>query len=221
MIIDDSIRDKVGETAYDTWKDAALADLSNLLCMTSFEQSIAEMTGTVSQDGKHIILPSWYSEIWSITTTDNTPVGYYKAIYDKDDGLSPATKYTNIVDLTSAYPAGTKVIVSGRSGFRKLPAPLANILAAIIQADQSMADRSDSITSKKIEDVSVSYATSTQTTPEHALAPYKGLISSWSLCSIQPDTGGLLDMPTPHHDMPWWINTQDYLGGDYTYGTAM
>ena len=220
MIIDDSIITQVGETAYATWKDPALATLSDILCMRDFEQVITDMTGIVSEDGKHVHLPSWYSEIWSAKTTDNTPVTY-KVTYDKSDGLSPATVYTKTLILTSEYPAGTEIIISGRHGFKKLPAPLANILTAIIQADQSIADRSDSITSKKIEDVSVSYATSTQTTFEHALTPYKALISSWSLCPIQSDTGGLLDMPTPHHDLPWWINTQDYLGGDYTYGIAM
>lgn len=220
MIIDDSIRDKVGDTAYDTWKDAALATLSNLICMSDFEQSITDMTGIVSQDGKHVYLPSWYSEIWSVKTTNNTPVNY-KVTYDKNDGLLPSTSYTKTMTLASEYPAGTEIIISGRHGFKKLPAPLANILTAIIQADQSMIDRSDSITSKKIEDVSVSYAASTQTTFERATTPYKALIASWSLCLINPDTGGLIDMPTPHHELPWWINTQDYQGGDYTYGTAM
>lgn len=220
MIIDDTVRNKVGDTAYDTWKDAALATLSNLICMTDFEQAITDMTGTVSQDGKHVHLPSWYSEIWSAKTTDNTIVSY-KVTYGKTDGLSPSTSYTKTMTLTSEYPAGTKIIINGRHGFKKLPAPLASILAAIIQADQSMADRSDSITSKKIEDVSVSYATSTQTTLERALIPYKALISSWNLCLIQPYTGGILDMPTPHHDLPWWFNPQDYQGGDYTHDIAM
>nr|DAL88356.1 MAG TPA: hypothetical protein [Caudoviricetes sp.] len=220
MIIDDSIRDRVGETAYDTWKDAALATLSNLICMSDLEQTINDMTGIVSQDGKHGHLASWYSEVWSVKTTDNTPVGY-KVTYGKNDGLSPSTSYTKIITLTSEYPAGTELIISGRHGFKKLPAPLANILTAIIQADQSMADRTDSITSKRIEDVSVSYATSTQTTLERATTPYKALISSWSLCLNQSDTGGILDMPTPHHELPWWFNPQDYLGGDYAYGIAM
>lgn len=220
MIIDNTVLDKVGETAYDTWKDAALATLSDLICMSDFEQSITDMTGIVSQDGKHVNLPSWYSEIWSTKTTDNTPVNY-KATYDKNDGLSPSTSYTKTLTLTSEYPAGTEIIINGRHGFKKLPAPLASILTAIIQADQSIADRSDSITSKKIEDVSVSYSTSTQTTLERATTPYNALISSWSLCLIQPDTGGILDMPTPHHDLPWWFNPQDYLGGDYAHGIAM
>lgn len=220
MIIDDTIRDKVGETAYDTWKDAALATLSDLICMNNFEQVQTDMTGTISQDGKHVNLPSWYSEIWSAKTTDNTPVNY-KVTYDKSDGLSPSTSYTKILTLTREYPAGTEIIINGRHGFKKLPAPLANILAAIIQADQSIADRSDSITSKKIEDVSVSYATSTQNTLERAITPYKALIDSWSLCLIQSDTGGILDMPTHHYELPWWFNPQDYLGDDYAHGIAM
>lgn len=220
MIIDDTIRDKVGDTAYDTWKDAALATLSDLICMRYLEQSITDMTGIVSKDGKHVNLPSWYSEIWSIKTTDDTPVNY-KVIYDKIDGLTPSSSYTRTLTLTREYPAGTEVIINGRHGFKKLPAPLASILAAIIQADQSMADRSDSITSKRIEDVSVSYATSTQPTVERALTPYKALIDSWSLCLTQSDTGGILDMPTPHHDLPWWFNPQDYQGGDYAHGIAM
>lgn len=220
MIIDDTVRDKVGETTYDTWKDAALATISDMLCMSDFEQSISDMTGIVGQDCKTVHLPSWYSEILSAKTTDNTPLTY-KVTYDKNDGLSPSTSYTKTLTLTREYPAGTEVIVNGRHGFKKFPAPLANILAAIIQADQSMADRSDSITSKKIEDVSVSYATSTQTTIERIITPYKALISSWSLCTIQSDTGGFLDMPTTHHDLPWWFNPQDYQGDDYAHGIAM
>lgn len=220
MIIDDSIITQVGETAYATWKDAALADLVNMLCVSTLEQSTTNMTGIVGDDGIHINLPSWYSEMWSVTPMEG-PLIAYNVVYDKDDGLTPSTKYATVVTLDKACPAGTKFLINGRHGFEKLPAPLTNILAAIIQADQSTADRTDRITSKKIEDVSVSYATSTQTTLEHAITPYKALINSWSVCPIRPETGGILSMPTPHHDIPWWINTQDYQGGDYAYGTAM
>jgi hypothetical protein len=214
MIIDDTIRDRVGETAYDTWKDAALATLSELICMSDFEQSITDMTGTVSQDGKHVYLPSWYSGIWSAKTTDNTPVNY-KVTYDKRDGLTPPTSYTKILTLTSEYPVGTEIIITGTHGFNRLPAPLTAILTAIIQADQSMTDRTDSITSKRIEDVSVTYADTAQTTLEHALTPYKALLDTWKLCPSSTDTGGILSMPTPLHDLPWWMNEQDLGAVDY------
>nr|UVX46412.1 MAG: protein of unknown function (DUF3199) [Bacteriophage sp.] len=214
MIIDDSIIAQVGETAYTTWKDAALADLANMLCVSTFEQLTTNMTGTVSDDGIHIYLPSWYSEMWSVTPMEG-PLISYNVIYDKDDGLTPATQYANTVTLDKTCPTGTKFLINGRHGFAKLPAPLTNILAAIIQTDQSIADQSDRITSKKIEDVSVTYATSTQTTFEHALTPYKALIDYWSVCPNHPNTGGILSMPTPHHDLPWWMNEQDLGGNDY------
>lgn len=219
MIIDDTIRNQVGETAYTTWKDAALADLANMLCM-SLDQSTEDLTGIVSDDGKHVILPSWYSEVTDVKSAYDTSLEY-TIEYTKSDGLTPETKYTNTLTLTTPYLPGMAVAIIGTHGFDRLPAPLTTILTAIIQADQSMTDRTDRITSKRIEDVSVSYATSTQTTLEHALSPYKALLDTWRLCPANPDTGGSLSMPTPHHDLPWWINTQDYQGGDYTYGTAM
>lgn len=220
MIIDDSIRDKVGETAYDTWKDAALADLSAILCMSQLSQSTTDLTGFVSDDGKHVILPSWYSAVTAVESTYDTSLEY-TIEYTKSDGLTPETKYAKTLTLATPYLPGMAVTITGTHGFDRLPAPLTTILTAIIQADQSTVDRTDSITSKKIEDVSVSYATSTQTTLEHALTPYKALLDTWKLCPANNDTGGTLSMPTPHHDLPWWINTQDYQGGDYTYGTAM
>ena len=206
MIIDDSIRDKVGETAYDTWKDAALADLTNMLC-TSLDQSDEPLTGIVSDDGKHVQLPAWYSEVTEIRSTYGHSLEY--AInYTQSDGWTPETKYTNTLTLNTPYLPGMPVTITGTHGFNRLPKSLTGILTAIIQTDQSMADQTDRITSKSIEDVSVSYATSTQTTLEHALTPYKALLDQWSLCHAA-NTGGILSMPTPHHDLPWWMNEQD------------
>lgn len=220
MITDDTIITQVGKTVYDTWKDAALADLANMLCMSQLSQSTTDLTGFVSDDGKHVILPSWYSEVTSVKSPYDTSLEYTIG-YTKSDGLTPETKYANTLTLTAPYLPGMAVTVTGSHGFNQLPAPLTTILTAIIQADQSMTDRTDSITSKKIEDVNVTYAANTQPTLEHALTPYKALLDTWKLCSSSPDTGGLLSMPTPHYDLPWWANEQDYRGGDYSYGTAM
>lgn len=220
MIVADTIRSQVDETVYATWKDAALADLASMLCMSWLDETTDTMTGIVGDDGKHVTLPSWYSEVTSVKSPYDTSLGY--AIeYAKTDGLTPETKYANTLTLTTPYLPGMAVTITGTHGFSRLPAPLTAILAAIIQADKSMADRTDSITSKKIEDVSVTYADTAQTTLEHALTPYKALLDTWKLCSSSPDTGGLLSMPTPHYDLPWWANEQDYRGGDYSYGTAM
>lgn len=214
MIIDDTIRDKVGDTTYDTWKDAALADLANMLCMSDLTQSTIDMTGIISDDGKHVTLPAWYSNVTSVKSTYDTSLEY-TIEYTQSDGLTPETKYAKTLTLTTPYLPGMAVTITGTHGFTQLPKPLTSILTAIIQADQSMTDKTDSITSKSIEDVSVTYATNSQTTLEHALTPYKALLNTWKLCPTNPDTGGNLSMPTPHHDLPWWMNEQDLGSNDY------
>lgn len=213
MIIDDTIITQVGETAYTTWKDAALADLANMLCIPDMAQSTTDMTGIVSDDGKHVHLPAWYSEVTGIQATNGRNLDY-TVDYTRTDGWNPETKYTNTLTLTTPYLPGMPVTITGTHGFTRLPKPLTGVLLAIIQTDQSMADQTDRITSKKIEDVSVTYATSTQTTLEHALTPYLALINQWSLCHTA-NSGGLLSMPTPHHDLPWWMNEQDLGSNDY------
>ena len=207
MIIDDTIRTQVGETAYMIWKDAALADLANMLCVRDLSQSTTDMTGIVSDDGKHVILPSWYSEVTGVKSTYGNDLEYTIG-YTRSDGWAPENKYANILTLNTPYLPGMAVTITGTHGFNRLPKPLSGILTAIIQADQTTVDQTDRITSKSIEDVSVSYATSTQTTLEHAITPYKALLDQWSLCHAV-NTGGILSMPTHHHDLPWWINEQD------------
>lgn len=213
MIIDDTIRDKVGETAYNTWKDPALADLANMLCMHSLNETTDTLTCLVSDDGRHIHLPEWYSEVTDVQSTYGNSLDH-TIDYTQSDGWTPETKYAKTLTLTTPYLPGMTVTITGKHGFAKLPAPLSGVLTAIIQADQSITDQTDRITSKSIEDVSVSYATTTQTTLEHALTPYLALINQWTLCHAT-NSGGLLSMPTPHHDLPWWINEQDLGGNDY------
>lgn len=213
MIIDDTIITQVGETAYTTWKDAALAELANMLCTNQFDQTTDTLTCLVSDDGRHVPLPAWYTEVTEVRSTYGHNLEY-TIDYTQSDGWAPETKYAKTLMLTAPYLPGMPVTITGTHGFARLPKPLTGVLTAIIQADQSMMDQTDRITSKSIEDVSVSYATSTQTTLEHALTPYKALLDQWSLCHAA-NTGGILSMPTPHHDLPWWMNEQDLGAADY------
>lgn len=213
MIIDDSIPTKVGTDMYTTWKDPALADLANMLCIPTLDEASDTLTCLVSDDGRHVHLPSWYSEVTGVRSTYGNSLDY-TIQYTQSDGWDPETKYTHVLTLDTPYLPGMPVTVTGTHGFNRLPKPLSGILTAIIQADQSMADQTDRVTSKSIEDVSVSYATTAQTTLEHALTPYLALINQWSLCHAT-NSGGLLSMPTSHHDLPWWMNEQDLGDNDY------
>lgn len=207
MIIDDSIPTKIGTDIYETWKDAALADLANMLHMHPLDETTDTITCPVSDDGKHVPLPSWYSKITDVQSTYGHSLEH-TINYTQTDGWTPETKYANTLTLTTPYLPGMPVTITGTHGFTRLPKPLTGILTAIIQANQTTIDQTDRITSKSIEDVSVTYATSTQTTLERALTPYHALLDQWTLCHAT-NTGGILSMPTPHHDLPWWINEQD------------
>lgn len=220
MDIDASVINQVGEAAYTRWKDAALADLANILCQKNLTQLTDDYVGIVVGDGRHVALLAWYSEVSNVQTTDGVKLDY-RVNYDMSDGWKPETKYTNYLTIAERLNVGTAVTVTGTHGFAKLPAPLSSVLAAIIEADQNVLDQTDIITSKSIEDVSVSYATVNETAMERVLTPYQSLISQWSLCQNGEQTGGILSMPRKHHNLPWWLNAQDYMGGDYAYGNAM
>lgn len=220
MDIDTSVINQVGEAVYARWKDAALADLANILCQKTLSQLTDDYVGIIVGDGRHVALLAWYSEVSNVQTTDGVKLDF-QVNYDMGDGWKPETKYANYLTIAERLTAGTAVTVTGTHGFAKLPAPLSSVLAAIIEADQNVLDQTDRITSKSIEDVSVSYATSNETAMERALTPYQSLINQWSLCRNEVQTGGILSMPRKHHNLPWWLNAQDYVGGDYAYGNAL
>lgn len=220
MDIDASVIDQVGEATYAQWKDAALADLANILCQKALFQLTDDYVGIVVGDGRHVALMAWYSEVTNVQTTDGVKLDFH-VNYDMGDGWTPETMYANCLTIAERLNVGTAVTVTGTHGFAKLPAPLSSVLAAVIEADQSILERTDLITSKSIEDVSVSYAAMNQTAMERALTPYRSLINQWSLCRHGGDSGGILSMPRKHHNLPWWLNPQDSVGGGYAYGNAM
>lgn len=220
MDIDASVIDQVGETIYARWKDAALADLANIICQKALFQMTDDYVGIVVGDGLHVALLAWYSAVTNVQTNDGVALDFH-VNYDMSDGWTPETKYANCLTIAQCLNVGTAITVTGTHGFAKLPAPLSSVLAALIEADHNVLEQTDRITSKSIEDVSVSYATINETAMERALTPYRSLISQWSLCRNGVQTGGILSMPRKHCNPPWWLNQHDYVGGDYAYGNAL
>ena len=220
MDIDASVIGQVGETIYARWKDAALADLANIICQKDLFPITDDYVGIVVGDGRRIALLAWYSDVTDVQTTDGVTLDF-QVNYDMGDGWTPETKYANYLTIAQRLNVGTAVTVTGTHGFSKLPAPLSSVLAAVIEADQNILEQTDRITSKSIEDVSVSYSAMNETAMERAVTPYQSLINQWSLCRNGGNSGGILSMPRKHCSLPWWLNVQDYVGGDYAYGSAM
>lgn len=220
MDIDASVTNQVGAANYARWKDAALATLANIICQKDLSPITDDYVGIIVGDGRHVALLAWYSEVTNAQTTDGVKLDF-RVNYDMGDGWMPATKYANCLTITQRLNVGTAITVTGTHGFAKLPSPLSSVLAAVIEADQNILEQTDRITSKSIEDVSVSYATINETAMERALTPYQSLISQWSLCRNGGDSGGIISMPRKHHQLPWWLNSQDYVGGDHAYGNVL
>lgn len=220
MDIDANVINQVGDATYARWKDAALADLANILCQKALSQLTDDYVGIVVGDGRHVALLAWYSVVTNVQTTDGVTLDF-QVNYDMGDGWTPETKYANYLTIAKCLNVGTVVTVTGTYGFAKLPAPLSSVLAAVIESDQNVFEQTDRITSKSIEDVSVGYATINEAAMERALTPYQSLINQWSLCRNGVQTGGILSMPRKHHQLPWWLNAQDYMWGDYAYGNAL
>ena len=66
MDIDASVIDQVGDATYARWKDAALADLANILCQKALFQLTDDCVGIVVGDGRHVALLAWYSDVTNV-----------------------------------------------------------------------------------------------------------------------------------------------------------
>lgn len=198
------------------WRDAALSDLRRILCQPLVEQT-GVMPGIV-EDDTTVMLFAWYSEVTKVTY-QGEDIGFTVSY---DQGNPDAKTYTRSITLDHELPIGAIVDVSGTYGLdsENLPAPLEQVLEAICRADEDMASGQSYITSKHIEDVSVSIQHPSDSALEVALTPYRSLISEWSLCP-NAEAGGLLSYPTPIVEGLWFLNRQDYVGRGVSYGSAV
>lgn len=120
--------------------------------------------------------------------------------------------YGNTLTLENKIEPGTVITVAGTYGFDTLPDSLQAVLSGMVSAMQRHADETDIITSKSIEDVSVSYQRNTATdTLTQAIQPYLNVINMWSLCDKPLGVGGIAT-PNTLPVVPYWIGDGDGLG---------
>lgn len=196
------------------WLPTILPALQKLLCGAMVAQSTNEKPATVGEDGHTVDLGAWYkavafvninSKIVSYTFTPTTG--------DMDYTTGQVEQmYGNMLTLETKAQPGTVVTVTGTYGFDTLPASLQAVLSGMVSAMQRHADETDIITSKSIEDVSVSYQRNTSTdTLTQAIQPYLSVINMWSLCGKPLGVGGIAT-PNTLPVVPYWIGDGDGLG---------
>lgn len=196
------------------WLPTILPALQKLLCGAMVAQSTNEKPATVGEDGHTVDLGAWYKAV-AFVNINGKMVSYTftPTTGDMDYTTGQVEQmYGNTLTLETKIEPGTVVTVTGTYGFDTLPASLQAVLSGMVSAMQRHADETDIITSKSIEDVSVSYQRNTATdTLTQAIQPYLTVINMWSLCGKPLGVGGIAT-PNTLPVVPYWIGDGDGLG---------
>lgn len=197
------------------WLPTILPALQKLLCGAMVAQSTGEQSAIVGDDGHTVDLGAWYKAVAFVRVNGKT---VFEFTFNPTTGDMDYTTgqveqmYGNTLTLDTKLEPGTVVTVAGAYGFDTLPASLQSVLSGMASAMQRHADETDIITSKSIEDVSVSYQRNTATdTLTQAIQPYLSVINMWSLCEKPLGVGGIAT-PNTLPVVPYWIGDGDGLG---------
>lgn len=196
------------------WLPTILPALQKLLCGAMVAQSTNEKPAIVGEDGHTVDLGAWYKAV-AFVNINGKMVSYTftPTVGDMDYTTGQVEQmYGNTLTLETKAEPGTVVTVAGTYGFDTIPASLQAVLSGMVSAMQRHADETDIITSKSIEDVSVSYQRNTATdTLTQAIQPYLSVINMWSLCGKPLGVGGIAT-PNTLPVVPYWIGDGDGLG---------
>lgn len=196
------------------WLPTILPALQKLLCGAMVAQATGSNPAIVSEDGRKVVLSAWYSSITKVTVNDNPAAFTFNpTVGDMDYTTGQVEQmYGNTLTLETKLEPGTVVTVAGTYGFEILPSSLQAVVSGMVSAMQRHADETDIITSKSIEDVSVSYQRNTAIdTLTQAIQPYLTVINMWSLCDKPLGIGGIAT-PNTLPVVPYWIGDGDGLG---------
>lgn len=195
------------------WLPTVLPVVSNILCGAMVAEKTGEGAGIVQADGLTVELGAWYSAVHS-ANCDGEEVAYTFAPDTGDidyvTGLIK-TPYGHTLTLGEKLDPGTVLTIQGAYGFKIIPESLQALLASMIRGLEDSSTGADRITSKSIEDVSVSYQRDT-TTPvlKKTVDSFASVIGMWALCA-KPLGVGQLAMPRPLPSVPYWVGDGDGL----------
>lgn len=206
--------DNIGGENARKWLPTILPALQKLLCGAMVAQSTGEQAAIVGEDGHTVDLGAWYKAVAFVRINGKMVFAFTfnPTTGDMDYTTGQVEQmYGNTLTLDTKVEPGTVVTVAGAYGFDTLPASLQAVLSGMASAMQRHADETDIITSKSIEDVSVSYQRNTATdTLIQAIQPYLSAINMWSLCDKPLGVGGIAT-PNTLPVVPYWIGDGDGL----------
>lgn len=205
--------ENIGGELVAKWLPTVLPVVSNILCGAMVAEKTGEGEGIVQADGLTVELGAWYSTVQSVKH-GGEEVAYTFAPNTGDiDYVTGLTKtpYGHTLTLGEKLDPGTVLTIQGTYGFKTIPESLQALLASMIRGLEDASTGADRITSKSIEDVSVSYQRDT-TTPvlKKSVESFASVIGIWALCD-KPLGVGRLAMPRPMTNVPYWVGDGDGL----------
>lgn len=195
------------------WLPTVLPVVSSILCGAMVAEKRGNGEGIVQADGLTVELGAWYSLVHSVNH-DGEEVAYTftpdTGDIDYVTGLITEA-YGHTLTLDTKLEPGTTVTILGTYGFKTIPESVQALLASMIRNLEDSSTGADRITSKSIEDVSVSYQRDT-TTPVLAktVESFSSVIDKWTLCD-KPLGVGRLAMPRTMPSVPYWVGDGDGL----------
>ena len=195
------------------WLPTVLPVVQRILCGAIVAKTTGEGEGIVQADGVTVELGSWYSAVQSVNY-DGEEVTYTFVPSTGDieyvTGII-TTGYGHTLTLNTKLEPGTVLTIQGTYGFFTIPESLQAMLASMIHSLEDASTGVDRITSKSIEDVSVSYDRDA-TTPVLAktVESFASVIDMWALCD-KPLGVGRLAMPRTMPTVPYWVGDGDGL----------
>lgn len=195
------------------WLPTVLPVVSSILCGAMIAEKTGESEGIVQADGMTVELGAWYSAVHSVKH-DGEEVAYTftpgTGDIDYVTGLIE-TPYGHTLILAAKLEPGTVLTIQGAYGFKTIPESMQALLTSMIRCLEDSSTGADRITSKSIEDVSVSYQRDT-TTPvlKKSVESFASVIDMWTLCD-KPLGTGRLAMPRTLPQVPYWVGDGDGL----------
>lgn len=122
MDIDVSVINQVGDATYARWKDAALADLANIICQKDLFPITDDYAGIVVGDGRHIALLAWYSEVTNVQTTDGVTLDFCELRYGRRVDARNQVRQLSDYRATSQCRHGSHR--DGNARVRQAPRPI-------------------------------------------------------------------------------------------------
>lgn len=195
------------------WLPTVLPVVQRILCGAIVAKTTGEGEGIVQADGVTVELGSWYSAVQSVNY-DGEEVTYTFVPSTGDIEYATGlitTGYGHTLTLNTKLEPGTVLTIQGTYGFFTIPESLQAMLASMIHSLEDASTGVDRITSKSIEDVSVSYDRDA-TTPVLAktVESFASVIDMWALCD-KPLGVGRLAMPRTMPAVPYWVGDGDGL----------